>query len=335
MMRKIKIAQIGIGHDHAEGIFDSLKRQAEIFDIVGYAVPEDEESGYPQKDKFFEGYKKLTVEKILSNPDIEAVTIETEEKNLAKYALMAAESNKHIHMDKPGGMSLSEFEKLISVVKERNLILHLGYMYRYNPEISQVLEQVKSGAFGEIFSVEGQMGSIYPQTPEKRQWLKQFKGGMMFFLGCHMIDMVLQCMGKPENIIPFNKSTGLEDVDAEDFSMAVFEYKNGTAFVKNCAREVGAEARRQLVICGSETTVEIKPLEYYKAGKMYTDVSYSTPACVEKHTSEAYRRYDRMMASFAKMTVNDTPNPESYDYELLLYKCVLKACGYNIQMREI
>lgn len=335
MMRKIKIAQIGIGHDHAEGIFETLKRQTEIFDIIGYAIPDNEEEDYQHKKSFFEGYKRITVDEIMSNSEIEAVIIETEEKNLTKYALMAANNNKHIHMDKPGGMELAEFEKLISIVKEKKLIFHLGYMYRYNPEISRVLSEVKSGKIGEIFSVEGQMGGIYPPTPKKRQWLEQFKGGMMFFLGCHMIDIVLSCMGKPENIIPFNKSTGLENVDAQDFCMAVFEYKNATAFVKNCAREMGAVLRRQIVICGSEKTVEIKPLEYSKDRKNYTDVSYNTISSSKKHTSLPYERYDSMMESFAKMVCKDSENTQNYDYELMLYKCVLKACGYEIEMEEI
>ena len=47
----------------------------------------------------------------------------------------------------------------------------------------------------------------------------------MFFLGCHLSDLILQIQGQPTRIIPLNKCSGL-DANGEDFGMAVFEYRN-------------------------------------------------------------------------------------------------------------
>lgn len=47
----------------------------------------------------------------------------------------------------------------------------------------------------------------------------------------------------------------------------------------------------------------------------------------EKHFTEKYDRYDAMMQSFAAMVCGEKENPWDYDYELKLYKTVLKACG--------
>ena len=77
----------------------------------------------------------MTPEEILAIPDLDAVVIETSELNLAKYALMAAERGLAIQMDKPGGISGEEFDTLIDLVKQKNLVFHTGYMYRYNPEL--------------------------------------------------------------------------------------------------------------------------------------------------------------------------------------------------------
>ena len=190
---------------------------------------------------------------------------------------------------------------------------------------------VKNGELGKIFAVEAQMNGIFPFTPQKREWLKQFDGGMMFFLGCHMIDIILNILGIPENIISLNKSTKLEDVTANDYGMAIFEYKNGTSFVKTCAREVRGFERRQIVVCGSEKTVEIKPIEFYKMDGMHTETTFYTMESCEKEISEAYDRYDAMLLSFAEMARGEKENPWGYDYELMLYKCILKACGCDSQ----
>ena len=153
----------------------------------------------------------------------------------------------------------------------------------------------------------------------------------MFFLGCHLIDLVLQIQGMPANIIVLNKSTGVDGVTAQDYGMAVFEYPNGNSFVKACAEEVGGYARRQLVVSGSKGTVELKPLEAVQDGMQYTEkAEYLNPDWhdeVETKRSALYDRYDDMMASFAKMVRGEIKNPYSYDYEHMLYKTILKCCN--------
>ena len=329
-MRKIKIAQIGTSrHSHGNNIFDSLKKQTDIFDIIGYALPENEREKFPGRMPAFGGYREMSVEEILNNSEIEAVTVETEEIHLCKYALMAAEHGKHMHMEKPGGVIFNEFERLIELAAHNKTVFHTGYMYRYNPCVKALMQKIKGGELGEIISVEAQMNCYHPA--ETRQWLENFPGGMMFFLGCHLIDLILQIQGKPENIIPLNKRSGVDGVTGKDFGMAVLEYKNGISFAKTSAVEVGGFARRQLVVSGTKGTVEIKPFELFVDGGQCTDMTeYKSTHWADSGKtvrSDVYDRYDDMMASFAAMVRGEKENPWSYDYELELYKTILKCCG--------
>lgn len=328
-MRKIKIAQIGTStNSHGNDIFNTLKRNSDIFEIVGYVMPENEREKFPHRMASFDGYEELTLDEVLENPEIEAVTIETEEIYLAKYATLAAEYKKHIHMEKPGGTNLADFEKLIDIVEKNNTVFHTGYMYRYNPYIMELKEQIKNGELGEIISVEAQMNCIHPK--EVRQWLGNFPGGMMFFLGCHLIDLIYSIQGAPRNIISLNKCSRMDDVTAEDFGMVVFEYENGVSFAKTSAAEIGGFERRQLVVSGTKKTVEIKPLEWIIGGEHVTErYVRESPDWYEetkKEQSLGYNRYDNMMRSFAQMVLGEKENPWNYDYELELYKILLKAC---------
>ena len=203
----------------------------------------------------------MTLDEILNDPTIDAVTVETEEKYLTKYAYLAALKNKHIHMEKPGGTNLDEFEKLTNTIKDKGIVFHICYMYRYNPVISRIIKEAQNGKYGEVISVDAQMNCLHPAST--RRWLKEFNGGMMFFLGCHLVDLVLRIKGTPDNIIPLNKCTGINGVNSEDFGMAVLEYKTGVSVIKTCAVEVGGYVRRNIVITGSEKTVKIRPLEMY------------------------------------------------------------------------
>ncbi|MBO5452462.1 MAG: Gfo/Idh/MocA family oxidoreductase [Clostridia bacterium] len=334
-MKKIKIAQIGTSlNGHGQRIFDSLKKQTDIFEIAGVAFPENEKEKFPQLMGMFDGYRELTVEEILNDPEIEAVIIETEEIYLTKYSILAAQHNKNIHMEKPGGTDLAEFEKLISLVKRNNLVFHIGYMYRYNSFVIELLKQVKNGDLGEIISVEAQMNCSQPLV--FREWLKSLKGGMMFYLGCHLIDIILQIQGAPEKIIPLNKATMFE-TDSEDFGMAVFEYKNGISFAKAVAIERGGFARRQLVVTGTKKTVELKPFEMHcnpqTPNVLYTNkIEYNEEGWYEYGTeskSEVYDRYDTMMKTFSQMVTGERENKNTPDYELMLYKTILTSCGID------
>lgn len=329
-MRKIKVAQIGISaNSHGWHIFKSIANQNDIFEIVGYALPENEKEKFPNQVKIFKNYREMTVEEILCNDEIEAVFVETEEIYLTKYALMVAEAGKHLHMEKPGGTKLTDFEKLISVLKERNSVFSTGYMYRHNPYVKEILNKVKNGEIGEVISVEAQMNCIH--NKQTREWLNTFPGGMMFFLGCHLIDLILQIQGKPEKIIPLNKSTN-QDTSAEDFGMVILEYKNGVSFAKTSALEIGGFARRQLVVTGTKGTIELKPFEMYEPdGSLYTiKTEYSSNEwhnLGETVKSDYFDRYEDMLKAFAQYIRGEKSNPYTCDYELELYKTILKCCG--------
>ena len=339
-MKRIKVVQIGIGHDHATLVLENIRKQSDVYDVCGYVVPECEKAIFASRMYLFDGLKEYTVEEALNIKDLDAVIVETEEKNLLKYAIMCAKKGLNIHMDKPGSPNPYDFEKLISIVKKNNTVLHLGYMYRYNPAIQSLLTKIKDGELGEIYSVEAQMSCKHKKA--KREWLSQFKGGMMFFLGCHLIDLILQIQGPPEKIIPFNKETGIENVKSTDLSMVLFEYKNGVSFAKTCASEIGGYHRRQLVVCGSKGTYEIRPIEKqfpqesdgsipYTTGvsevyKKDTDGKLWAVDCSQKSWTETYDRYDSMMKCFAKMVTGEMENPYTYDYELMLYRTLMKAC---------
>ena len=329
-MKKIRVAQIGTSaNSHGHNIWGSLVKQSDIFEVVGYALPENEREKCPKMAARFGDYKEMTVEEILNDPTIEAVAVETDEIYLTKYALMAAKAGKHIHMEKPGGVELSAFEELIETLRSKNLVFSTGYMYRFNPKIREMLDKVKNGDLGKIYAVEAHMSCTH--SPEVRQWLENFPGGMLFFLGCHLIDLIYQIQGEPDEVIPLSCSTGIGDIHTKDYGMVAFKYPNGISFAKTCDNEMGGYMRRQLVICGEKGTIEIRPLEVAaEGGGQYTVAyeGYSTKWTDPwtRSQSEVHDRYDAMMRNFAEM-VRGKENPYGYDYELNLYKLVLRACG--------
>ena len=170
-------------------------------------------------------------------------------------------------------------------------------------------------------------------TPDILECLAPFPGVMLFFLGCHLIDLIYQIQGEPDEVIPLSCSTGIEGINTDDFGMVVFKYRNGVSFAKTCDNERGGFSRRQLVICGEKGTIEIKPLEapadngQYTVSNEYFDTNWFKPWTTSE--SEVHDRYDGVLKNFAEL-VRGKANPYSYDYELNLYKLILRSCGKEI-----
>ncbi len=174
---------------------------------------------------------------------------------------------------------------------------------------------------------------------ERHEWLRKFKGGMMFFLGCHDVDLVVRFMGRqPDEVIALNGTTGQYGVDVEDNGFAVLKYGSNASFVRTCTAEYGGFDRRQLVICGTKGTLEFHPIEYQLGGGMLKSVAYLTTDKEEdgkpyyndlatRIESEPYNRYDDMMRSFASYVRGEKENPYTYDYEIALFRTFMKACG--------
>lgn len=331
-MKPIKIAQVGTWHDHAFPTYNSIIALNDVYDFVGLAEP-----GENICSSFRDEQNILSVDELLNMNDLDAVAIECEEENATHYAKMFAEKGIAIHLDKPGTQDPHTFAELIKIVKASNLPFQMGYMYRYNPMIMRCMDDIKQGKLGKVFSIEAQMSVCHDL--EKRKWLGNYKGGMMYFLGCHLLDLILQIQGNPKKITVFNTSTEKELLNnAEDFGFVVLDYDYGSSFIKVCACETNGFERRQFVVAGTEGTIEIKPFEtkisindselVSKAHITYkSDVTDIWRDNSTEIISEGYDRYNPMMMDFAAYIHGEKKNPYTYDYELKLFNLLLKCCG--------
>ena len=345
-MKKIRVAQIGIGHDHASAVFVNLNKMNDLFEVVGYAeVPEDDfadpwaQERLKSERRYYENAKKFSVDEILSMPDLDAVVIETYDLHLVKYAQMSAERGLHIQMDKAPGEDPKAFEKLLSTIKKNNLAFNLGYMFRFNPMIQRVFDRVIEGELGKVHSVDAEMSCFYDKR--KRDWLNYFQGGMMQYLGCHLIDLVVRLQGVPDQILPMNCSTGYQGTNAKDFGLALFKYPNGVTTIKSVMGDYGGYVRRHFLINGENGAIEIKPLEKYEPEGLHTisthSVSYDkvdwNDLGQEAH-SQTFSRYTGMLGAFANMIRGDKKYLVELETEAIIHRCLLNACGISCDYKK-
>jgi len=327
-MKKIKIGQIGIGHNHGEAKMKAVRKFPELFEIVGYAEENERWIEKRGELKGYEGLPRMSVEEVIAKSD--AILVESDVWDLTRYAQMCVDAGKHIHMDKPASGTLEEYKYLLDTAKEKNLVVQLGYMYRYNPAVLKCFEHIKNGDLGEIYSINAEMSTFH--KPEYKKWLTNFGGGIMYILGSHLVDLIVYLLGEPKKISSFLKHTELDGIDFEDNNLAVLEYDKALARIFVSSVEVNGFGRRQFVVSGSKGTVNICPLERpikmtYSDTQMvdrpWENVCLDVP--IENVSGDC--RYDDMMQDFYAYIMGTKQNPFTYEHDYLVQKVLSEIVG--------
>jgi predicted dehydrogenase len=306
----------------------AVRKFPELFEVIGYAEENERWIEKRGELKGYEGLPRMSVEEVIAKSD--AILVESDVWDLTKYAKMCIDAGKHIHMDKPASGTLEEYKYVLDTAKEKNLVVQLGYMYRYNPAVLKCFEHIKNGDLGEIYSINAEMSTFH--KPEYKKWLTNFGGGIMYILGSHLVDIIVYMRGEPKKITSFLKHTGLDGVDVEDNNLAVLEYDKALARIFVSSVEVNGFGRRQLVVSGSKGTVNICPLERpitmtYSdtsiADKTYEDRKIVIP--FEDHTANG--RYDEMMQDLYAYIMGTKQNPFTYEHDYLVQKVLSEIVG--------
>lgn len=324
----IKIGQIGIGHNHGEAKMKTVRKFPELFEIVGYA---EENERWIEKRGNLSGYadlKRMSVDELIEKCD--ALLIETDVWDLTKIAQKCIDAGKHIHLDKPASGTLEEYKTMLDSAKAKNLIVQVAYMYRYNPAVQKCFELIKDGKLGEIYSINAEMSTFHPKNYKK--WLTNFGGGIMYILGCHLIDLIIYIMGKPDKVSTFLKHTNLDSIDFADNTLAVMEYEKALARVFVSSVEVNGFGRRQFMVSGSKGTVNICPLEK-PLTMTYSDTSIADKTYEDRkillpfEDNTANGRYDEMMRDFYAYIVGEKDNPFTYEHEYAVQEVLDQIIG--------
>lgn len=322
----IKIGQIGIGHNHSNKL-EAIRRFPELFELVGYAEDNEEWIARRGEKKAFAGVPRLSVEEVIEKSD--AILVETDVWNLTSTAQMCIDAGKHVHMDKPASGTLAEFKHLLDSAEAKNLVVQLGYMYRYNPNVENLMEMVRSGKIGDICAINAEMSTLH--SDKYRTWLNNFGGGNMYIFGSHLIDLIVSLLGKPKAIQSHLGSSLKNGIKSTDLSTATLIYDQAIARVFVSSVEVNGWGRRVFSVAGTEGTLELRPIEEpVRMTLALPPTGSSLQDCArEIPTTELLspNRYDKMLLEFYDYVTGKKGNPYTYSHEYAVQEVLDEIVG--------
>jgi UDP-N-acetylglucosamine 3-dehydrogenase len=103
------------------------------------------------KEKFCVSFLAKTPDELLLNPEIDAVHICTPSVTHYDICTEALNQGKHVTLEKPMTLDSGEAIKLVDLALEKNLVLSVGHIFRFDAAIMKAKTLIESGWFGDPY----------------------------------------------------------------------------------------------------------------------------------------------------------------------------------------
>lgn len=206
---------------------------------------------------------------LLALPALDAVMISTPPFLHYEMAKAALNAGKHIFLEKPVTLNLSEAQELYHLAQQKGLIAIADFEFRFVPVWQHLAQILESGAIGRKRLVK--IDWLVPgRADPQRAWNWYARhdqgGGILGAVGSHVFDYVHWLFGDVQRLCahlscaiaerPDPKDGGkLKPVDAADVAVLMLELKDGTPVQISLSSATYAGRGHWLEVYGDEGTL--------------------------------------------------------------------------------
>ena len=176
--------------------------------------------------KIYQDYKKM-----ISENQIELISIATESGNHARLAEELIECGINVIVEKPLALNIDDADRIVRLSRERKVKACVCHQNRFNPAVQILREAVEQGCFGKIThgSVHirwNRDAEYYSRDTWRGTWLQD--GGALMNQSIHGIDLLIWLIGgRVTKVFGTLRNFNHPYIQAEDFGMAVLQFDNG------------------------------------------------------------------------------------------------------------
>lgn len=218
-----------IGSQFAADIHaDSFRMMPDEAEVVAIASPTPGNAEKLAKKynipRFFTDYKEM-----LSEKDIEMVTITAPNDLHAQMTVDIANAGKHVVCEKPLCMTLEEADLMIETCKKKGVLLMYAEELFFTPKYVKAKEMADQGAFGKVYMIRQCEKHFGPHAP----WfwdVERSGGGVFMDMGCHGIAFCYWFLDRPKIKTVYchmNTYVHGDKTKGEDNSICILEFENG------------------------------------------------------------------------------------------------------------
>lgn len=334
MTRPLRTLFWGLTHEHAAGKLASLRKLQHDFEIV--AVVDDRArtaSRHLNEVADTTGLRLVSESEADELKGIDVVFVETANAGLMEIAAKFIAKGVPLHCDKPCGEAMEPYRSLVEKCRAANLPFQIGYMYRGNPALQFAWKFAADGGLGEVAFIEADMNHDYGE-PNYPGYIASFKGGILYNLGCHLVDMVLpMARGELREAHPFFGAAPGDPVGCRTAAASYLRFAGTDVLLRTSSRMPGGILCRRLRVDGTNGTLDLCPIERFDGGELKLALTLKNAAAGyasgrhEVNFGVQSDRYAPQLVELAAVLRGERPNGQDYDRDLSVHELTLKACG--------
>lgn len=248
MSEILSVGVIGTGgiaqsHMHAIEANDNIKLVAAM-DVV-------EERAKAAVEKY--GGKAYTnLDDFLGDPDVEGVHVCTPHKFHIDHVVAAADAGKHVMVEKPMALSVSECDQMIDASEKAGKILMVGQVMRYYPVNRKIKDMIVEGMIGKPGHLMRRRYSYFDPTKGTNAWYLNLEVGgicVLYCFGPHEYDILPWYMDSPiiEVFARGTESTELYSGQKDSYT-AMLTHENGAVSVLSQSVVCHSSAHDQYIV---------------------------------------------------------------------------------------
>ncbi len=245
----MKVAVIGVGY---LGRFHAQKYNSiEGVDLIGVCDANEEQAQKVAKELNTTAYTDYT--QLMDKVDLVSIVVPTQKHyEVAKVFLT---KGVHILLEKPITTTVEQANELIDIAKEKNAVLQVGHLERFNPALMALSEQLDNPLFIEA----ARLAPFNPRGADVN---------VILDLMIHDIDIIHSLINSPIKKID---TLGVEVLTSEmDMCNARLEFENGCVANVSASR-VSSKAERKMRIFQQDNYITVdfqeKTLAVYSKDK--------------------------------------------------------------------
>ncbi|HCB1499208.1 TPA: oxidoreductase [Klebsiella michiganensis] len=134
---------------------------------------------------------------LFSDPNLDLIVIPTPNDTHFPLAKAALEAGKHVVVDKPFTVTLSQARELDVMAKKEGRLLSVFHNRRWDSDFLTAKALINEGLLGEVGYFESHFDRYRPQV--RNRWREQGGpgSGIWYDLGPHLLDQVVNLFGLP------------------------------------------------------------------------------------------------------------------------------------------
>jgi predicted dehydrogenase len=203
-----------------------------------------------------------TLEAMLSDPQVQIVTICTPSGAHREPALAAAAAGKHVVVEKPLEITLERCDDIIRACEQAGVRLCTIFPSRFSPANLALKQAIDSGRFGRVT-----LGDTYVKWWRTQEyydgggWRGTWAldgGGAFMNQAIHNVDLLAWLMGDVAEVTGFTSTLAHERIEVEDVGVASLKFRSGAIGVMEASTAVWPGLLKRTEIHGSRGTVIVE-----------------------------------------------------------------------------